>query len=229
MAHPYLLEPATLEFLRFVEANNDRDSFNANKDRYLAAQANVRALADELLERLRQHDRPSTPDGKSSLFRIHNNLRFHKNRPPYKTHFGVGFDRVKPELRGGYYLHIKPVGAFVAAGFFGPSTEDLRAARMDILYDHETWRSLLNEPTLKKTFGALQGDQLRTAPRGFPKDHPAIDLLRHNQYLLSAPLSDKQLLSAELPALVDHAFRAVRPWFDHMSAVLTSNADGDDA
>lgn len=220
------IERTTLDFLRTLNKHNDRDWFTANKDLYLAAHANMVAFTEALIARLGKHDRISTASGKESLMRIYADQRFHKDRPPYKPRFAGGFGRVKPELRGGYFYHIEPGKSHVTCGFMGPEPADLKRIRTDILHDHGAWQRLLGAPAMRKNFGGLIGDQLRTAPRGFPHEHPASDLLRRRQFLLRHPLTDKDVLADDLLERIDGIYRSVRPFFDHMSEVLTTDENG---
>jgi len=227
MANGAHIEPRTLKFLSDLERHNDRDWFAANKDRYLAAQANMQAFADALIERLRKHDRISTATGKESLMRIFTDQRFHKDRPPYAPRFGGRIARVKPELRGGYFFRITPGDrSLISCGFTGPEAADLKRIRTDIAQDPATWKRLLTAKTLRTNFGELIGEQLRTAPLGFPKDHPAIDLLRRKQFLLQRAFTDKEVLAPDFLVRVDALYKSVRPYFGHMSEVLTTDANG---
>ena len=219
---------STMIFLRDLEQNNDRDWFEANRDRYTAAQANMEAFADALLERMRAHDKLSTPSGRKSLMRIYTDQRFHKDRPPYAPRFGGRFARVKPGLRGGYFFRIQPGGrSYVTCGFMGPEPDDLRLIRQDIDHDHATWRRILRGRTLHSHLGELFGEELATVPRGYAKDHPAADLLRKKQFLLRRTFLDKEVLAPDFLEAVLKTFLAVRPWFDHMTEVLTSDGNGE--
>ncbi len=218
--------PSTLDFLKDLERHNNRDWFQANKERYLSAHANVAIVIDALLERMRRHDRLSTDTGKESMYRIYNDNRFHKDKPPYKTWFGGSIGRVKPALRGGYNFRLKPGGSFVACGFFAPEPADLKRIRVDIDQDLLTWRKLLKAKKLRDTFGEIIGEGLKTAPKGFSKDHLGIDLLRRNQFLFRHPFTDREVLSADFPAHMDAVYRSIRPFFDHMSEVLTTDENG---
>ncbi len=220
------IKPATLTFLKDLERHNDRDWFQAHKDAYDGARANVSEVIDALLERMRKHDRLSTETGKESMYRIYNDTRFHKDKPPYKTWFGGSIGRAKPALRGGYHFRIKPGGSFVACGFFAPEPADLKRIRVDIDQDLETWRKLLKAKRLRDTFGEIIGEGVKTAPKGFAKDHPGIDLLRRNQFLFRHPFTDSEVLSADFPANMDNAYRSIRPFFDHLSEVLTTDENG---
>jgi uncharacterized protein (TIGR02453 family) len=221
------VHPGTLEFLADLEAHNDKPWFEANRARYVAAQANMVAFAEALLERMLVHDKLSTPSGARSLMRIHTDQRFHKDRPPYAPRFGGRLVRVKPTLRGGYFFRIQPGGrSHVTCGFMGPEPDDLRLIRQDITYDHKTWRRLLRGRDLRTHLGELFGEELATIPRGFAKDHPAADLLRKKQFLLRRQFSDEEVLAKGFLDEVVVTYRAVRPWFDHMTAVLTTDGNG---
>ncbi|MEO7080437.1 MAG: DUF2461 domain-containing protein [Flavobacteriales bacterium] len=220
------ITPATLAFLKDLEKHNDRDWFLAHKDRYLVALENMRNFADAWIERMNKHDRIETPSGKDALRRIYSDQRFHKDRPPYRTYFGGRLVRQKPALRGGYYFRITPGASFIACGFFDPEAADLKRLRMDILYDHETWQRLLKGKALRTYLGTLEGKQLKTAPRDFPKDHEAIDLLRHTQFLFQRSFTDKEVLAPGFVDVVNTAYKSVRPFFDHLSEVLTTDENG---
>ncbi len=220
------IAPATLDFLNDLERHNHRDWFLKHKERYQAAHANVAGFVEVLLERMRNHDKLSTTTRKEAMYRIYNDTRFHTDKPPYKTWFGGSIGRVKPALRGGYHFRIKPGGSFVACGFFAPEPADLKRIRVDIDQDLETWRKLLKGKQLRDTFGEIQGEGVKTAPKGYSKDHPGIDLLRRNQYLFRHPFNDREVLAADFVEQVDAAYRSVRPFFDHMSEVLTTDKNG---
>lgn len=221
------LNKATLAFLTDLEEHNERPWFEANKERYHVAHANMVDFAEVLLERMQAHDKLSTPSGRQSLMRIHADQRFHKNKPPYAPRFGGRLVRVKPMLRGGYFYRIQPGDrSYVTCGFMGPNPDDLRLIRQDIAYDHETWRKILRGRSLRSHLGDLFGEGVATVPRGFSTEHPAADLLRLKQFLLRRTFTDKEVLAPGFPDEVVKTFRAVRPWFDHMTAVLTSDANG---
>lgn len=221
------IAPASLQFLEELEAHNAKPWFEANKARYTTAHANMVGFADALLARMQVHDRLSTPSGARSLMRIHTDQRFHKDRPPYAPRLGGRLVRVKPALRGGYFFRIQPGGrSHVTCGFMGPEPDDLRRIRQDIAYDHATWRRILRGKSLHALLGDLFGDELATVPRVYPKDHPAADLLRKKQFLLRRTFTDAEVLAPDFLEDVVKTYRAVRPWFDHLTAVLTSDANG---
>jgi uncharacterized protein (TIGR02453 family) len=223
---PPSIDRSTLTFLATLNKHNNRDWFNANKDMYQVALDNMRAFADALLDEMKKHDRIATESGKESLMRIYNDLRFHKDKPPYNPRFAGNMDRMKPQLRGGYYYHIEPGKSFLSCGFFGPESADLKLIRSDVAYDHRLWKKLLESKAMRSTFEPLAGDQLITAPKGYTPDHPAIELLRRKQFIFRRRLTDEQVVSAGFVDEVNKTFKTVRPWFDHMSGVLTSDGNG---
>ena len=222
------IQTSTFAFLNDLKKNNNREWFAENKPRYEQAHQNMIQFADSLLEKLIVHDHISTASGKASLFRIYADTRFSKDKTPYKTHWGLRFARATDFLRGGMYVHIEPEGnSFVGGGFFNPNADDLYRIRQDIELNYEDWNALFADPRIKNTFGNLRGEQLKTAPKGFPKDHPGIEFLRHKQFLLSKTFSDQEVLAADFASKLDETIQQFRPFFDYFSEVLTTNTNGE--
>ena len=214
----------TLTFFKTLAKNNDRDWFNEHKPEFKAIEAKIKLAYNHLGELMNVHDQIE----KIKIFRIYRDVRFSKNKLPYKTHFGGSFARKKPELRGGYYLHIQPNNeSFIATGFWDPNKEDLLRIRKEFETDDSEIRDILNHPTFKTTWGGFVGDELKTAPKGFDKEHPAIDLIRRKQFIFTKKYTDKEVLSNDFLKNVDQAFKIIRPYFDYMSDVLTTNLNGE--
>lgn len=213
----------TLQFLKDLAANNNRDWFNEHKPRYQAAKSDVESLITEIEKGLSKTDELEG----HKLFRIYRDVRFSKNKEPYKTSFGTYFKRAGKLRRGGYYLHLEPGNSFVGGGFWDPNPQDLKRIRDEFAADDMPMREILASNTFKKHFGTLQGDEVKTAPKGFSKDHPAIDLIRKKQFLVSRKFSDQEVLSDNFTKEVVKTFEAMRPWFDYMSDVLTTNLNGE--
>lgn len=217
---------SNFDFLNSLGRNNNRDWFADHKDEFLQQQGIIEVVAEELLTELNIHDLIETPSGKKSIHRIYRDTRFSKDKIPYKTNWSGSFRRATKWRRGGYYFHIEPGNSFVAGGFFGPSAEDLRRIREDMSFDPEPLRNILKADQFVQNFGSLQGDRLKTTPKGFSSDDEAIDLLRYKQFLLVRKFTDKEVLSNDYVELVNDTFIAMRPFFDYMSVVLTSDGDG---
>jgi len=214
----------TFPFFKKLAKNNDRDWFNAHKPEFKAIEAKVKSAYNHLGELMSAYDQIEN----IKIFRIYRDVRFSKNKLPYKTHFGGSFARKKPELRGGYYLHIQPNNeSFIATGFWQPSKEDLLRIRKEFEMDDSDMRDILNDKTFKATWGNFVGDELKTAPKGFNKEHSAIDLIRRKRFIFTKTYTDKEVLADGFLEDVNDAFKKIRPYFNYMSDVLTTNLNGE--
>lgn len=218
---------SSLDFLKLLKKNNDRDWFNAHKERYLKELHTIEQFADALLLEMNKHDVIETPDGKKSLHRIYRDIRFSKDKTPYNTHWGGGFKRASKMRRGSYYFHISPGNSFIAGGFWGPEPSDLKRIRDEFAFDAKPFRKILKNAAFVKHFGQLKGEQVKTTPKGYASQSEAIDLLRFKQFLLVRQFSDKEVLSADFLKNLNGSFKAMRPFLDYMSEVLTSNTNGE--
>lgn len=218
---------SAFDFIKLVAKNNNRDWFNKHKDRYLTEHAHVIAFADCLLQHMNTHDHIENASGKESLFRIYNDIRFSKDKTPYKDHWAGSFKRATKKLRGGYYYHLQPGNAYLAGGFFSPNTEDLKRIRQDIDLNYADWNKLLSKPVIKNNFGKLIGEEIVSAPRGYEKDHPAISLLRHRRFYLKHRFTDEEVLAPGFAKQLSNTCKQLRPFFDYMSDVLTTDLNGE--
>ncbi len=216
------ISKSTLKFLEELRENNHRDWFTENKPRFVEAQNEMKAFNQELLNKMSMHDEIEA----IKLFRIYRDVRFSKNKSPYKNHFGTYLKRATKWLRGGYYLHIEPGNNFVGGGFWNPNSADLKRIRQEIAADDKPLRKIINSTAFKKNFDTLGGEQVKTAPKGYPRDHKAIDLLRYKQFLVNTPFTDKQVISEGFVNEVSKSFKAMRPFFNYMSEVLTTDENG---
>lgn len=223
---PYI--PVTaLDFLSQLRQNNNREWFTAHKENYLKELAFLESFASALLSELNRHDVIETSSGKKALQRIYRDTRFSTDKTPYKTYWGGGFTRATAQRRGGYYFHIEPGNTFIAGGFWSPNAADLKLVRNDINYDATPLREILADATFKSTFGTLQGEQLKKMPKGFSADSEAIDLLRYKQFLLRRYFTDAEVLSPDFITKANETYKNMRPFFDYMSEVLSSNSNGE--
>jgi len=223
-----IIQKDSLDFLTELSKNNDREWFNNHKDRYIEARDNIIAFADALLAEMNKHDHIETASGKKSAYRIYKDVRFAKDKTPYNTHWSASFKRATKKLRGGYYFRIESGNSGLVAGFWGPGPDDMKRIRQDIDTNYQAWRDLLGDKTLVETFGSLYGEQLGSAPRGYAKDHPAIQLLRYKQFMLRYLFSDEEVLSPDFLHKVNDVFKKMRPFLNFMSEVLTTDANGVD-
>jgi uncharacterized protein (TIGR02453 family) len=211
-------------FFKKLEKNNNRDWFNAHKPEFKAVEKDIKGFYNAILENLNKHD----DIDKLKIFRIYRDVRFSKNKLPYKTHFGGSFHRTKPRLRGGYYLHIQPNNdSFIATGFWEPAKEDLLRIRKEFEMDDAEIRAILADKTFNSVWGdSFIGDEVKTAPKGFSKEHKAIDLIKKKQYIFTKKYTDKEVLDPNFLSEVNQSFKAIRPFFDYMSDVLTTDLNG---
>lgn len=222
-----ILPASGFDFLQKLKKNNNREWFNEHKPAYQQELQHLENFAEALLGKLNTHDLIETPSGKKSLYRIYRDTRFSKDKTPYKTHWSGSFKRATKQRRGGYYFHIEQGNSFVAGGFFGPVPADLKLIRDDITFDPTPLQKILQSKAFTSSFGKLEGEQLKNAPKGYPADHVAIDLLRYKQYLLIRRFTDEQVMDETFLDEANKTFKAMRPFFDYMSEVLTSNGNGE--
>ena len=181
-------------------------------------------FSEKLFTQLKQENQLD----KYKVFRIYRDVRFSKNKTPYKNHFGISFHRTKPQYRGGYYLHLEPQNSFIATGFWKPEKDDLLRIRKEIEVDASEFRKILEDKNFQHYFGnTFKGDELKTAPRGFDKEHPDVDLLRKKGFIAIRNFKDDEVLSPNFSLEVDKSYKALRPFFNLFSDILTTNLNGE--
>ena len=217
---------SSLDFLKQLQQNNNREWFNDHKKDYLQQLEIIEKFANGLLAELNTHDVIETPSGKKALQRIYRDTRFSADKTPYKKYWGGGFTRATSQRRGGYYFHLEHGNTFVAGGFWAPNAQDLKRVREDINYDAAPLRKILSSKSFTSTFGTLQGEQVKTSPKGFDATNEAIDLLRYKQFLLVKRFTDEEVTSPNFLKQASQAYKNMRPFFDYMSGVLTNNSNG---
>jgi len=215
---------SSLFYLKKLKKNNNRDWFAENKPTFIEAQNNAKELYAEIRNNLEEHDDIE----KFKLFRIYRDVRFSKDKTPYKPHFAGSFSRLGKQLRGGYYLRIRPGESFLAGGFWEPNKEDLLRIRKEIEVDATEFREILEDKNFQHYFGnTFKGDELKTAPRGFDKEHPDVDLLRKKGFIAVRNFTDEEVLSSNFISEVDNSYKALRPFFNLFSDILSTNLNGE--
>jgi uncharacterized protein (TIGR02453 family) len=219
-----MIQKATLQFLKEIQVNNNRPWFEENKHRYLAAKENLEAFTEAVKAALMQDDIIE----KTKLYRIYRDTRFSKDKTPYKGHMGGFFRRAGAERRGGYYFSVQPANeTFIGGGFYSPSKEDLFRIRKEFEADGDSVRAIINDPKFVATYGELLGNGVKTAPKGFDKEHPNIDLIRKKQFYALRKFSDKEVLAKDFVDQAVDTYRTIRPFFNYLSDVLTTNLNGE--
>lgn len=214
-----------LKFLKSLVRNNNREWFEKNRDKYLQAKGDFEAIVGAVLHEMEDIDpRLRGIDAKKLPFRIFRDVRFSKDKRPYKTNMGAGFSpngRLVQEP--GYYLHIEPGNkSFIAGGFYMPDGSNLAKIRQEIDYNGDSLKKIMNARVFRARFGGFDTfDQLKTAPKGYPKDHPDIEWLRLKSFIVSTPLSDDQVSSRRLVADVVKGFTTIKPLNDYLVEAIS--------
>jgi uncharacterized protein (TIGR02453 family) len=210
------------QFLKELNENNNRTWFAEHKATYEAVRASANQFFWEVYEALSAVDVFSEP----KMFRIYNDVRFSKDKLPYKPHFSAVISRKQPYNRGSMYIHYKPNASFIAGGFWNPEKDDLHSIRLAIAAEDDL-QEILKEKSLLKFFGNIQGEALKTIPRGFEKEHPRAELLRMKQFIFTKQFKDAEFHdSSIIPTIVSH-YESLQPFFQYMTTVLTTNANGE--
>lgn len=211
-------------FIRELRENNNREWFNQQKARFKVLETEMKSFYDEIARLMNRHDDLES----HRAYRIYRDIHFSKDKTPFKRYFAGEFVRRKPALRGGYYMHIEPDGhSFIETGFWGPNKNDLSRVRREWEMDATELYEILKDRHFKKYWGKMIGDKLKSAPTGFDRNHPDIDLINHKQWVFRHDFSDKEVLSGSFALKADECFQAIRPFLDYMSSVLTTNQNGE--
>lgn len=186
-----------VQFLRELTENNNREWFNDNKKVYNESKEKILFLTDVLINEIGKFD-PSVRGvaAKDCIFRIFRDVRFSKNKEPYKTNFGSYIARGgRKSISPGYYFHIEPNQSFIGGGVYMPQAEQLKSIRNYIAEHALEFQQIISDPVFKKVFPKMYDHQLKTAPKGFAKDHEHIDLLRYKSFVFSKTLNNKELIN----------------------------------
>jgi uncharacterized protein (TIGR02453 family) len=216
------ISKTNIDFLKALKENNNRDWFTEHKAEFQQEQKKAKSFYNAVMEKLKMHDEIESV----KIFRIYRDVRFSPDKTPYKPHFAGNFVRATNKLRGGYYLRIRPGESFLAGGFWEPNKEDLLRIRKEFEMDASEIREIISNPTFVTYFGKLEGDALKTAPRGFDKEHPNMDLIRMKQFIVTRSFTDDEVLAPNFLEEIDHSYKAMRPYFNYMSDVLTTDLNG---
>ncbi|CAN5532713.1 DUF2461 domain-containing protein [soil metagenome] len=206
--------PHILKFLKALSKHNDRVWFEKNKDTYLQSKEYFEKFVGQFLEELiKFNPELATLNPKKLPFRIYRDVRFSKDKSPYKINMGAGFSpNGKLVQEPGYYLHIQPGASFVAGGIYMPDPTNLGKVRQEIDYNGERLDGILNDKKFRKWYKSLDdSDKLKTTPKGYAKDHPHIELLKNKSFIVSHSFSDKEVLDKKFIKQLAEACKAMKP------------------
>lgn len=208
-----MIKPVIFKFLKELEQNNNREWFSANKKFYKEAIEAVYNFATRMIQGVSKFDDEiKNLEVKQSVFRIYKDVRFSKDKAPYKTNFGVFL--VKNGRRSGnagYYLHLQNNESFLAGGIYMPPLPELKKIRNEIYYHIDEFKRIINEPEVKKYFNELSGEKLIRPPKDFSPDFVDIELLKYKSYFFLQPVSDEQCLSEDFFQYLMERYRLLKP------------------
>ncbi|RZK49981.1 MAG: DUF2461 domain-containing protein [Pedobacter sp.] len=210
-----MLKASTLAFLKLIAKNNNREWFNANKALYEAAKLDIYSFIETLLPIFSGIDPhlSSEASPKKILMRIYRDVRFSKNKDPYKLNYGLAFDvRNYGPRTPSYYIHIAPGNCFMGIGFWQPEAEVLKQVREEIDYNADKFLSIINAPEFKQFFSLSQEDKLKTAPKGYEKDHSLIEYLRLKSFIAIMPIAETEFLNEAIVEKLKTAFQNIQPF-----------------
>lgn len=221
---PYL-RPEALTFLRNLARNNDRVWFQPRKARFEAELkepmlAIVRKITDAMVDFAPNHVRPA----EKCLFRIYRDTRFSNDKRPYKTHVAAWWSHqgLEKTSGAGYYFHVSPKEVIVAAGAYMPEKDQLAQIRRWMLDHHEEFRRLLKKPAVCRAFQEFEGNALTRPPKGFPREHPGMDLIRCRQWGLAATLPTAEALKSNFAATIVRYFKIAAPVVDALNTPIAA-------
>lgn len=203
-----------IDFLTQLQANNNREWFQENKKMFETAKSEVELFVRSMIPEIARFD-PSIQyvEAKDCMFRIYRDVRFSKNKAPYKTNMGAWITSLGRKSPGpGYYIHIQPGESFLAGGVYMPEPDQLKRIRQEIFYNAGEFKAILDDKRAKKFFKGLSTmDKQKLAPRDFPKDFPDVDLLKYKHYTVDHPIADQQINGEKLREIVIQVFEAMLP------------------
>lgn len=223
-----MLSKNSLQFLEDLKANNNRDWFLENKKRYEAFKKDYHQMVADFLDAMKPLD-PSLEmlEVKNCTFRINRDIRFSKDKSPYKAHLGVWLSAgAKGKNRSGYYVHIEKGASFIAGGFYAPEAEDLKKVRKEIAFFYDDLEAILNEPNFKREFGDFNRNEkntLKNPPRGYEKEHPAIELLKLKSFETIQKFDISEVSQKDFVSKMSKKLILLKPLNDFINRALTAD------
>jgi uncharacterized protein (TIGR02453 family) len=220
-----MLTKESLQFLDDLKKNNNRDWFQDNKKRYEVFKKDYHQLVSDFLDAMKPLD-PSLEllEVKNCTFRINRDIRFSKDKSPYKAHLGVWMSTgAKGANRAGYYVHIEKGASFIAGGFYSPDPEDLKKVRKEIAFFYDDLQEILNDKNFKKEFGSLdinENNSLKSMPRGYEKDHPAIEFLKLKSFTATQKYDISEVTQKDFVSKMSKKLIALKPLNEFINRAL---------
>ncbi len=215
------IKKSTFDFLKAIKNNNDKDWFNKNRTSYMDARANFEVIVQSAIDKIVEFDPIMKGlEVKNCVYRFNRDIRFSSDKSPYKTHFGAFIVRGGKKFGdrfAGYYIHIEPDNSIIAGGAYMPPMPWLTAIREKIDEEPDTLIKIINEKNFVKYFGNLDGEKLKKAPKGYPSDHPNIELLKLKSYLVVNEVKDNFVMSDKYFSHLIEVLKAMKPLNDYLN------------
>lgn len=219
-----MVQPYTLKFLKDLRKNNNKPWFDAHRDQYDSAKEDIISLAAELIRAIAVFDSlVGNLQPKECIFRINRDIRFSKDKTPYKTNMACYFNKAGKKGNGaGYYLHIEPGKSFAAGGIWMPAAPDLAKIRQEIDYGFDEWEKLTSNFKFKKQFPeGLSGNEVLTRPpKGYDENNRAIDFIKMKSFVISKPFADIEVLGGEFVKEVAKTFLHINPLVNFLNKAI---------
>lgn len=212
-----------LKFLNQLKKNNNRDWFNDNKKEFIELKEQFETFINQLIPKVKQIDGfYGSLSAKDCIFRIYRDVRFSKNKEPYKIHFGAYIaDGGRKSRFAGYYVHIEPDGSFAGGGVYQPEPAILKELRYEIMDSTDEFKGIISASGFKKVFPEIYGDKLKSAPKGFPKDFKDIELLKLKSYALVHSINDQTIKSTGFEDYLLNLFKTAKPFNSFFNKVIS--------
>lgn len=215
---------SVLDFIKDLSENNNRDWFNANKNRYQDSLEIFRNFAGELLSGISAFDTSlGKLEPKDTIFRIYKDVRFSRDKLPYKTHFGCWMAKGgRKSTDAGYYFHLEPGKSFMAGGVWMPPKEQLKLIRQEIMYNADSYLTLINTPDMKERYerGGKE-DMLKKGPVGFPKDFPHMEELKYKHHIWSRSYNDASIQRSGFASSVVEDYKGLLPMVSYLNHAMS--------
>ncbi len=213
-----MISPSTLQFLKDLEKNNNREWFNENKNHYLEAKEDVELFIENLIQEIAQFDEEILKiDPKKAVFRIYRDIRFSKDKTPYKIHFGASLGMRKGSKISGYYIHIEPGKSFLAGGVYNPESAVLKQIRNEIRANGDDLLKIIEQKDFRNNFRGLSVEhKLQRVPAGFEKNHPMAEYLKLKSFTVSHPISNEALFDPNAAKNFAEILKTIKPLNDFL-------------
>jgi len=218
-----MLQLSTLAFLKALKKNNNREWFEKNRGKYELAKEDFEQFVGELIKELAKSN-PALGGlkVKDCVFRIYRDVRFSKNKAPYKTNMGAYFvEGGKKSDKAGFYIQVEPGNSFIAGGCWMPQAPQLKAIRQEIDYNLPDFEKVIHEKSFKKLFGELSDMRLKTTPKGYDSSNPAITHLRQTSFIVETALDDKLFVSKTIVKKCGAVFTSMQPFLKFLNTALS--------